>query len=59
MFVGRDQEIDRLEALHSKKGSCISVIYGRRRIGKSSLISEFSEKKKYLKFEGLEGEHTD
>lgn len=59
MFVGRDQEIDRLEELHSKKGSCISVIYGRRRIGKSSLISEFSQKKKCLKFEGLEGEHTD
>lgn len=54
MFVGRTSELSRLNELFAKKSS-ISVIYGRRRIGKSHLVNFFIRDKKHLKFQGLEG----
>ena len=58
MFIGRKQELELLNKTFEKKGSQLAVIYGRRRVGKSALIREFSKKKRCLKFEGLEGERT-
>jgi hypothetical protein len=59
MFVGRKNELKLLnDAYRSKKDELI-VLYGRRRIGKSSLVKCFAEKKKfYYEFEALEGETT-
>ncbi len=58
MFIGREKELTLLEeAWLSNKGT-ISVIYGRRRIGKSSLVRKFIENKTALSFEGIEGETT-
>ncbi|MFC1453147.1 ATP-binding protein [Verrucomicrobiota bacterium] len=60
MFVGRDREIDVLEGAYTSRKSELIVVYGRRRIGKSSLVARFAEDKPVaLRFEGLEGEHTD
>jgi AAA+ ATPase superfamily predicted ATPase len=57
--VGRKNELKLLnDAYRSKKDELI-VLYGRRRIGKSSLVKCFAEKKKfYYEFEALEGETT-
>jgi hypothetical protein len=45
MFVGRENELKSLQKLYQKTGFGMSVIYGRRRIGKSTLIAEFIKDK--------------
>ena len=39
MFFGRENELASLNELYDKKKFGMSVIYGRRRIGKSTLIN--------------------
>ena len=48
MFIGREKELKALEAVYAKKGFGMTVIYGRRRIGKSYLINEFIKDKKAI-----------
>lgn len=52
-FVGRENELKRLEDLSQSGKSCLVVIKGRRRIGKSRLVEEFAQGKKFLSFSGL------
>lgn len=52
-FYGRSEELHRLEQLLLKKTASLVVIKGRRRIGKSRLISEFSKKTNSFMFIGL------
>lgn len=52
-FVGRKAELDALERLLMKKASSLAVIWGRRRIGKSTLIEEFLKGKNAWSFSGL------
>jgi len=53
-FVGRLDELDRLQHFANKGIASFIVVKGRRRIGKSRLIEEFSKSfKHYYKFEGL------
>ena len=46
MFVGRKTELSILEETYQKPGFQMTVIYGRRRIGKSRLIAEFLKNKR-------------
>ena len=46
MFIGRKQELKTLEETYAKDGFQMTVIYGRRRIGKSRLITEFIKDKR-------------
>ncbi|MCD7805785.1 MAG: ATP-binding protein [Lachnospiraceae bacterium] len=46
MFIGRKKELASLQELYDRKGFGMSVIYGRRRIGKSTLITEFIKDKR-------------
>ena len=46
MFVGRVRELSVLEETYKKPGFQMTVIYGRRRIGKSRLITEFLKGKR-------------
>lgn len=48
MFIGRKKELKSLNELHDTPGFHMTVIYGRRRIGKSTLISEFIKDKKAI-----------
>lgn len=41
MFIGRERELASLDELYRQPGFGMTVIYGRRRIGKSTLINEF------------------
>lgn len=52
-FYGRQEELDRLKVLQKKKTSSLVVIKGRRRIGKSRLIEEFTKDLKTFLFTGL------
>lgn len=48
MFIGREKELQSLQELYDQKGFSMMVIYGRRRIGKSTLITEFIRGKKAI-----------
>lgn len=45
-FIGRKEELDALEKLYETEGFQMMVVYGRRRIGKSTLLSHFIRGKK-------------
>src|SRR5438874_1725820 len=53
IFIGRVAELQALNDLLSKKTASLVVIKGRRRIGKTRLIEEFSKGKKFFRFIGL------
>ncbi len=54
MFIGRENELAALKERFSAASSTIIVVYGRRRIGKSSLIEEAARGFRFFSFEGLE-----
>ena len=47
-FIGRKQEIEALENLYKADGFQMVTLYGRRRVGKSTLLDKFCEKKKTI-----------
>ena len=49
-FVDREQEMATLQREYDRDGSGLVVLYGRRRVGKTTLISEFIKNKKALFF---------
>ena len=54
MFVGRKKELAILEKLYKKSSFEMAVVYGRRRVGKTRLISEFAKGKKTIFFSAKE-----
>ena len=48
MFIGRERELASFKEFYDKDGIGMTVIYGRRRIGKSTLIAEFVKDKKTI-----------
>ena len=52
-FLGRKHELSRLGWLKRLKQASLVVIKGRRRIGKSRLVQEFSKGKKLISLSGL------
>jgi len=53
-FIGRDLEVERLQMIDKSGKSCILVIYGRRRVGKTELIEQTYKDRYLIKIEGLE-----
>ncbi|MGN0650362.1 MAG: ATP-binding protein [Oscillospiraceae bacterium] len=54
MFIGRDRELGTLDKLYASEKFEFAVIYGRRRVGKTALISRFIDGKKAIYFMGVE-----
>ena len=56
VFVGRQDELQVLEKLYenSKHSFQMAIVYGRRRIGKTSLISQFCKNKRAILFTARE-----
>ncbi len=52
-FIGRREELDKLNQLTKKKMASFVVVTGRRRIGKSRLVEEFAKDKTFFSFSGL------
>lgn len=49
MFIGREKELATLNRLYNSDKFEFAVIYGRRRVGKTALISHFiQDKKQYI-----------
>lgn len=53
MFVGRKAELELLNNCYKEKKAHFSVIYGRRRIGKTALIEEYCEGKRAFNYTAL------
>ena len=49
-FIDREEELNTLESEYRREGASLVILYGRRRVGKTSLISEFIKDKKALYF---------
>ena len=45
-FIGRADELRKLNELYETEGFHMAVVYGRRRIGKSTLLTKFIQDKK-------------
>jgi len=54
VFFGRIKELEILEKLYKKQGFELLVLYGRRRIGKTTLISHFIQGKPAIFFSAQE-----
>ena len=54
MFIGRENELNTLNRLYNSDKFEFTVIYGRRRVGKTALINEFVKGKDTIFFTGVE-----
>lgn len=54
MFVGREEELAILEDMYRRQGYQMAVVYGRRRVGKTTLLDQFSRGKNALYFTAQE-----
>ena len=54
MFIGREKELADLNVLYDTDKFQMPVIYGRRRVGKSTLIRKFVEDKRAVLFTAIE-----
>lgn len=54
MFIGRESELESLDRMYHSGRFEFTVIYGRRRVGKTALISHFIKDKKAVYFVGIE-----
>ncbi|MCM1121333.1 MAG: ATP-binding protein [Eubacterium sp.] len=54
MFIGREQELKKLNRMYQSNKLEVAIIYGRRRVGKTTLINEFCKDKKTVFFAAQE-----
>ncbi len=54
MFIGREHELATLDRLHDSGQFQMVVLYGRRRVGKTTLLDEFGRQKRTLFFTAQE-----
>lgn len=54
MFVGRERELALLEQCYDSDKLECAVVYGRRRVGKTTLIAEFVKDKPHVMFAALD-----
>lgn len=55
MFVGRERELNKLNTMYHSNQFEFAVIYGRRRVGKTTLIREFMKDKQGIYYISVEG----
>lgn len=54
MFIGREKELRTLEKMYNSDTFECMVIYGRRRVGKTTLLNEFVKGKRAIFFPGVD-----
>lgn len=56
MFIGREKELTALEKIYASDRFEFLVLYGRRRIGKTALLNEFTRDKRTVFMTGVEND---
>ena len=56
MFIGREKELSEFERLYKTKDFQMVIVYGRRRVGKSTLITQFIQDKQAVFFTAIESD---
>ena len=59
MFIDRNNELKILESEYNRDGASFVVIYGRRRVGKTTLINQFCKNKRSIYFLATEENETE
>ncbi|HKM22478.1 MAG TPA: ATP-binding protein [Lachnospiraceae bacterium] len=59
MFIGRENELNTLHSLWNANSFACALIYGKKYVGKTSLIAEFSKGKKTIFFSALPSTESD
>ena len=54
VFIGREKELHKLNSMYASESFQMLVLYGRRRIGKTTLLNEFSKDKNPFYYTGVE-----
>jgi len=54
MFLGRQAELSSLGAFYAKPGFQMVILYGRRRVGKTSLMAQFCRDKRHIFYVAIE-----
>lgn len=54
MFIGRTRELKKLNSMYQSNELEVAIIYGRRRVGKTTLINEFCKDKRTVFFAAME-----
>jgi AAA+ ATPase superfamily predicted ATPase len=57
-FINRSEDLNFLQSEYDKSDASLVILYGRRRVGKTSLISEFGKDKGMLYFLATEESET-
>ena len=55
MFVGRERELNKLNIMYHSNQFEFVVLYGRRRVGKTTLIREYMKDKQGIYYISVEG----
>ena len=54
-FIGREKELAKLEEMYGRDRQSLTIVYGRRRVGKTFLLRKFAEGRDVLWFTAFEG----
>ena len=55
MFIGRERELTKLNKMYQSETFEFAALYGRRRVGKTTLIREFMQDKDGIFYMSIEG----
>lgn len=53
-FIGREKELSELKGIYDLSGPKVCAVFGRRRIGKSTLLEKFCENKRSLTIQSFQ-----
>lgn len=48
MFIGREKEFSEMNRRYAEKNFQLLILYGRRRVGKTTLLKEFCREKNHI-----------
>lgn len=54
LFIGREKELRKLNSMYESERLEVAIVYGRRRVGKTTLINEFCKDKRTVFFAAME-----
>ena len=57
-MTGRDEQLQSLEKFYESEANNLTILYGRRGIGKTALLREFARNHQYVYYEAVPSDKT-